>query len=136
MATQGLAISWENKVLDLMFGGQSFSVPTILYAGLYLVSPSQTSAGTEVSFAGSYGRVAIDNDLTSFPSAGNGTKTNGIDISFAQATADWGTVVAIAFKDAPTGGNLYAFGQLSRSINIVIGNQRVFPAGSLTLNCV
>jgi hypothetical protein len=121
----------ENKVLDLLLGAVSYTVPTTVYVALYTAAPTDAGGGTEVS-GGGYARVAVTNNTTNFPAASNGSKSNGTTISFPTATADWGTVVAVGIFDAATAGNLLFWANLTTSKTIQNGDTAQFSAGSLS----
>jgi hypothetical protein len=121
----------ENKVLDLLLGNVSYTVPSTVYIALYTSAPTDAGGGTEVS-GGGYSRVAVTNNTTNFPSASGGSKSNGTTITFPTATADWGTVVAVGIFDASTSGNLLFWANLTTSKTIQNGDTAQFAAGSLT----
>jgi hypothetical protein len=123
----------ENKVLDLLLGAVSYTVPTTVYIGLYTVAPTDAGGGTEVS-GGGYARVAVTNNTTNFPTASNGSKSNGTTINFPTATADWGTVVAVGIFDASTAGNLLFWANLTTSKVVQNGDTAQFASGSLTFS--
>jgi hypothetical protein len=123
----------ENKVLDLLLGGGTYTVPTTVYVALYTVAPTDAGGGTEVS-GGGYARVAVTNNATNFPAASGGSKSNGTTITFPTATADWGTVVAVGIFDASTAGNLLFWANLTTSKTIQNGDTAQFASGSLTFS--
>jgi hypothetical protein len=110
----------ENKIIDLIFRGQSFTPPSTLYYAVFTTAPNDTGGGVECT-GGSYARVAVTASLANFagtqgagtstPSTGTtGSTSNNVDIQFPSPTASWGTVVAMGVYDAPTGGNLICYG--------------------------
>lgn len=108
--------SYANEVLDAEYGSGTTATH---YVGLYTAAPSADgTGGTEVS-GGSYARAAITNNDTNWPDAVDRVKSNAAAITFAQATADWGTVVAAGIFRASSGGDPVHFGDLtnSRTIN-------------------
>jgi hypothetical protein len=121
----------ENKVLDLLLGAVSYTVPTTVYIALYTAAPTDAGGGTEVS-GGGYARVAVTNNTTNFPTASNGSKSNGTTITFPTATADWGTIVAVGIFDASTAGNLLFWANLTASKTVQNGDTAQFASGSLT----
>jgi len=121
----------ENKILDFLLGGVSYTPPSTVYIALFTVAPTDAGGGTEVS-GGGYARVAVANNTTNFPAASNGSKSNGTTITFPIATADWGTVVAVGIFDAATAGNLLFWANLTTSKTIQNGDTAQFAAGSLT----
>lgn len=56
---QALADYLENKIVDHIFRGTSYTAPSELYVALFTSACSDSSAGTEVS-GGSYARAQLD----------------------------------------------------------------------------
>ena len=122
----------ENVLLDEVLGGADYTPPATVYLALFTAAPSDSGGGTEVS-GGGYTRVAVTNNSTNFPAASGGSKSNGVDMTFPQATADWGTVVAFAIFDASTAGNMLYWGDLTTSKTINDGDTAKFAAGDITI---
>lgn len=116
----------ENKVLDHIFGKSSFTQPTI-YVALYTVTPSDSGGGTEVS-GGSYARKQTA--ASDWNPAASGSMSNVNDITFATATADWGTIVAFALLDAASSGNMLYWGAVSPSKDVDSGDTAKFAGGT------
>lgn len=111
-----LAETAANAVLDALYGSGS---PATLYFALFTAAPAADgSGGTEVT-GGSYARKAVTNNNTNFPAASGGQKANGTAITFAMATALWGTVTDVVVFDALSGGNRYDWAELDtpRTVN-------------------
>lgn len=124
----------ENKVLDHLLGAVAYTAPATVYFALYSAAPSDTGGGTEVG-GGGYTRVAVTNNATNWPAAASGTKRNASTITFPEATATWGTIVAIGILDAATAGNLLFWTTIT-SRSVVSGDIPRFNAQgvSITLN--
>lgn len=122
----------ENELLDHWLGAAAYTAPATVYAALFTATPSDSGGGTEVT-GGSYARVAVTNNATNWPAASGGSKSNGTDITFPQATADWGTVVAFALFDAPTSGNMLVWGPLTASRAVNSSDTPSFATGTLTV---
>jgi hypothetical protein len=122
----------RNRTLDLRYGDGTYSKPATVYVALFTAAPTVSGGGTEVS-GGAYARVAVTNDVTNFPDAVAGVKSNGVALTFAQATAAWGTVVAAAIFDALTGGNMLDFAMLDAPKTIALGDTFSLPIGSVRL---
>ena len=120
----------ENEILDHVLGGGDYTRPATVYVALYTAAPSDTGGGTEVS-GGSYARVAVTNNATNFPAASDGEKSNGTEITFETATANWGEVVAFGILDASTSGNLLLWADLTASKTIDSGDTAKFAVGDL-----
>ncbi|MDP9488130.1 MAG: hypothetical protein M3Q49_20465, partial [Actinomycetota bacterium] len=77
----------ENTILNEVFGGVNYVPVGTVYVALYTTAPDDAGAGgTEVS-GGAYARVAVTNNATNWPAAVGGAKSNGVAITFPQATA-------------------------------------------------
>jgi hypothetical protein len=121
----------ENELLDHVFGASAYTAPATLYVALFTAAPTDAGGGTEVT-GGSYARAAVTNNLTNFPAAASGAKSNANAITFATATADWGTVVAAGIFDALSGGNLIAWCAVT-SQSVPSGVTASIPAGELDI---
>lgn len=134
----------ENKIIDFMFRGQTFTPPSTLYIGLLTVNTDDDGAPLTEVTGGSYARVAVTSSLANWAgtqSAGSttastgtsGTTSNNSSITFPSPTANWGTVVGLFIADAASGGNMLYYGALSSSKTINSGDLApVITAGSLT----
>lgn len=122
----------ENELLDHVLGGADYSRPSTVYVALFTAAPSDAGGGTEVS-GGSYARKAVTNNGTNWPAAVSGSKSNGTAITFAQATANWGTVVAVGIFDAATDGNLLFWATLTNSRTVFNGDTVTFAIGEIAI---
>lgn len=118
----------ENKLLDHSLGTTSFTMPSQVYAAAYTTDPTDADSGTEAT-GGSYARVAVDFDAAS----GGATNPTG-DVSFPEATANWGTITHIGLRDASTGGNLLWHGPLTTSKAIDTGDTLRIPAADMDVS--
>lgn len=122
----------ELELLDHVLGNAAYTAPSNLHVALYTATPSDTGGGTEVS-GGSYARAAVTNNATNFPAAAAGAKSNGTEITFVTATANWGTVVAFGIHDDPTAGNLLVWGDVTPNKAINTGDTAKFAIGDLDI---
>lgn len=134
----------ENKLIDFLLRGQSFTAPSTLYFALCTTTPTDASTGgtiTEVS-GGNYSRQSLACSATNFlstqgntstPSSGtNGTSSNNATISWNSVT--WtATITSIAICDASSGGNMLWYSALSSSKTINSGDSVSFAVGDLTI---
>lgn len=121
--------------------GTSFPAPpSNTYLAAFTAAPTARdgTGGTEVSTAGTaYARQAIGSgSWGSTTTSGSGTtsveqSTNTPTINYAQATANWGTIVGVGLYDAATGGNFLAYGDLSSSVVINTNDTLQVPATNL-----
>jgi hypothetical protein len=124
----------EVKLQQLTFNGVAFTAPAT-YIALFTAAPSDAGGGTEVS-GGSYARVLVNPTGGASPTwdactATGGLITNTHAITFAQATAAWGTVTHIGIFDALTVGNLLWHGALTASKVVEDGSTFSIPVGDL-----
>lgn len=134
----------EPLLLNKVIRAQNFTITgTSKYVGLFTVAPSDAGGGTEVS-GGGYARQQVFNTSTGgspawTSAAASGALyfvTNSGDITFPQATATWGTIVACAVIDSltSTGTNNYIMhGSLTANKTVNNGDQFKFASGNLRL---
>lgn len=149
-ASAGLSDYWENHLADMLFRGQTYTLPS-MYLGLSTASVGgvdDTGCPSEVSTSGTnYARAQLTLSEAAWNSTGpsgttgvastgtNGTISNAttITVGSGTASADWGTVNYACIWDAPSGGNLLWYFQLTNSQTISTNaNVPTFPAGTLT----
>ena len=115
----------DNNFLNHALRNVAWVPPATVYVALYTVAPGVGGGGTEVA-GGSYAR-----QIVTFVSPSNGSTASSADVLFPVATAAWGTVVAFAFLDAASGGNMLYFSTLSTPRVVQVSDQVRFPAGQL-----
>jgi hypothetical protein len=123
----------ENKILDHVIGGGDYTRPATLYFALYTSDPTDADTGTEVT-GGSYARANLTNNATNFPAASGGSKSNAVAITFAAATALWGTVTHFGIRDALTGGNLLYYAPLTDPRTVNSGDVFSVAIGQLVIS--
>ena len=134
----------ENKIIDFLLRGQSFSPPTILYIALCTSSPNDASTGNNISeiSGGNYARQAVVSNTTNWSStnADNGATSSGTSGTSTNSTAiNWvgvtwaGTVTDVAICDALTGGNVLFYASLSSSKSVISGDSISFGINSLSI---
>jgi hypothetical protein len=135
----------ENKLIDFVFRGQTFTPPATLYIALFTTSDND-AGGTRVEVSGgSYARVAVTSSLanwagtqgagTTVASSGtSGTTSNNNAITFPAPTANWGTVVGLGVFDAASGGNELWYGSLTTNKTVNSGDSApAFSAAALSI---
>lgn len=120
---------FESQMLNLM-RGQSITAPNAVYLALFLSNPGDSGTeGTEISYTG-YARQPVT--FSAPVASGNGLMIqNSSQISFAEATANAGTVTYIGLYDALSGGNLLLYGMLDTALVIQSGVTPVFRVNSV-----
>lgn len=117
----------ENALINGTIRGTTYTAPATVYVGLYTSDPTDANTGTEVS-GGSYARQSA-----TFGAPSNGASVTTADITFPQASANWGTVGWIGILDASTSGNLLYHTPLDTSKDIQTGDIFKISAGNLSV---
>jgi hypothetical protein len=117
----------ENALINGTLRATTFTAPAAVYVSLHTADPTDAGSGTEVS-GGSYIRQAA-----TFAAPSNGASTTSADITFPQATGNWGTIGWIGIWDAQTTGNLLYHTALDTSKAIDNGDIFKIASGSLTV---
>ena len=117
----------ENALINGTIRGTSYTAPSTVYVGLYTSDPTDADTGTEVT-GGSYARQSA-----TFAAPSNGSSASNADITFPQATANWGTVGWIGILDASTSGNLLYHTPLDAAKTIETGDIFKIASGNLTV---
>lgn len=123
----------ENELLDHVWGAAAYTAPGTLYIALSTTNPGEDGSTITEPAVGSYARKGVANNLTNWPAAVGGSKSNGTDITFVTATASWGVISHMAIFDAASGGNMLAHAALTSSKTIDNGDTVIFEAGNLTI---
>ncbi len=112
--SKGFATGVMEDILDDMLGDASafpLAVPTVFIA-LSTTTPNSTGGNFTEPVGNGYARVAVANDVTQWPAATAGVKTNGADIDFPAASGPWGTVTHFGIFVAASGGSPAAWADL------------------------
>lgn len=120
----GIPVADRNTALDVQIPNA-----TTYYIALFTVMPNDEGVGGTEASGGSYARVGSSN----WPGASAGIKSNGADIVFAAASADWGTIIGAAWMTAITGGSQRAVSDNVMSQAIPSGVTLTIEVGEMTL---
>ena len=125
----------EEAVIKHCFKGTALTQPTNLYVALFTTDPAEDASGTEVT-GGSYARKLHNSWDFDGQVGGAYQASNNGAVTFATATANWGTVTHFAIFDALSAGNMYAYGALDTSKAVNNGDTAEFADAALkiTLN--
>jgi hypothetical protein len=127
---------WEKRILDYLFRDQALGLDaTNWWIALFTTAPTDSTTGTEVT-GGSYARKAVVRTGAGF-NAATGTLAlvdNTAAVTFATATADWGTITSFGICKSAAGAlstDLVYWGTLTVSKAILNGDIAQFLAGAL-----
>jgi hypothetical protein len=129
----GFVNAIENAVLNHIFGKTAYTAPATYYIGLSTSNPGETGSLAGEPSGNAYARVAVTNNTTNFPNAENGSKSNGVQITFPEATGDWGAITHFFIADALTAGNVVAYGALFAAKSIESGDIFYFDVADLII---
>lgn len=122
----------ESRLLDHLFCKNTYMSPTI-YVALSTADPGESGSGlSEPNPPNGYSRVATSEN--NWNDAVSGLIDNYTELTFPQATGNWGTITHFALMDAASGGNMLAYGALSTSKTVTNGDTVKFAAGDLDVS--
>jgi hypothetical protein len=136
----------EGQFITHMFRTGTFTKPTTLALALCTTTPiasdtgtlsgGTTSTGVEVANSNGYTRVTYNPLDANWAAAVNGTTSNSSQITWASATGNWGTVVALAVCDNITysSGVLFLYSTLAQPKVLTANDTFSFSAAGLTVS--
>ena len=131
--TTNLSTSFQNEILNHVFGASAMATRPTLYAAYCTGARSITTPGTEPAVGG-YARAAIDNTRQKFAEITPGVIENIDAVLWPTVTADQGTASNLAIFDAASGGNFLAFSSLTSPLLLTVNTiPNMAPGG---LHCV
>jgi len=87
----------ERTLLDHIFKGTLMAQPTAITIGLSTADPLDTGGALAEPSGGSYARQTANSwNAAATNGAGQGEVTNNGDITFPEATGNWGTITHVA----------------------------------------
>lgn len=124
---------FENQIIDHMLRAQSFTPPATIYVALFTaVTGLEANSPTAEVSGGAYARQTI-----ALTAASGGASDNNADITFPEATADWGTLTHLAIVDHATNSNwgtdvnVLMWAPLTASKTVNTGDTFKFPTGDV-----
>jgi hypothetical protein len=125
----------EKKLIDHTFGTAAYTAATSLYIALSTKTLTDTADGAalngEVGTGATKGYARKKCKTWDASSATGGDTENTQVVTFATATASWGTVKTFAICDKLTKGNVIAYGTLTTSKTIGVGDTAKFATGAI-----
>lgn len=130
-----LTDTYMDAVLDQIWGDDGFpTLPATWYIALFTTMPGPDgTGGVEATFTG-YVRVAVTNDLTQWPAASAGVKSNANPVDYGVAGSGPTSIVGFGFYDDPTAGNLWYACETDGG-TVIIGNgaDASFSSGTIII---
>lgn len=128
----------STKLADHVFGGPNYTRPATVYLALFtgaITDESDIGSTVNEVGGGSYARLAITNNNVNWPSAVDGEKHNGTELSFATATGSWGSVASWGLYDSSSSGNLLFFGNFDTPRTVESSDVFSIPQNALSITC-
>lgn len=125
--------SFANLMLDKMFRNQTYAQPVTKVA-LYTTTCSDTALGTEATGTG-YAQVTVNKvggGAPKWAAVSGGASSNADAVTFTQAGASWGTVVATAVVDGSGALLFYDNGTADQAV--ASGDTVSFAIGALQVS--
>jgi len=126
----------ENMVMKHWFNIAA-QVTRVLYVGLSSQDPLDDASGTSEPPGKGYARVKTMNGSGTSWQVANATGVtvdNSAVITFAAASADWGTMTHVAiFSGSTAGASVLVHGQLTASKTVANGDTARFSAGAFDI---
>lgn len=133
----GFVDTVEQALLDHFLTDPAYSPPATMYIGLSSTTPTEAAGNFTEPSGGSYARVSTAAaDWSAASGTAPATKTTTATKTFPTATADWASgsnLTHFGLFDAPSAGNLLAWGALTVAKPVLNGDTASFAAGALTL---
>jgi hypothetical protein len=110
----------EKRLLDHLFCKDTYDSPTV-YVALSTAEPGESGSGMAEPYAqNGYNRVVTSED--NWNDAADGSIDNATEISFPQATSNWGTATHFALLDKPfpndwAASTAYSLGNFAKPVN-------------------
>lgn len=122
----------SKREMDMALGGTVYSPTPRMYVGLSSTPVQKDGSGiTEPQSTMNYSRVEVPNTTSVWSTTVNGEKYNLIDLSFTEATGEWGTMSYVFVSDAQTGGNILFYEALPKPRKIQENSTVMFKQQTL-----
>lgn len=123
-----IATYFENAIINLMRSTAFTEVAAYVALFTTTATTAELEAGTLTNEVtdGAYAR-----QLAGLGAPTDGAASNSGDITFPQATADWGTIQFAALMDAVSAGNVLMYSELDQNKTVNNGDTFKINAGDL-----
>ena len=125
----------ENELLDHILGGADYARPASVDIALCTAAVTDADTGSTITepVGNGYARQNVTNNATQWPAASGGSKQNGQEVAYPQATGSWGTITHYAVLEGGT-SNIMVHGALNSPRAIAGGDTERFQPSTLTIN--
>jgi len=128
----GMSTDLANKILDHIFQTAEYTAADTLYVGLSTgtIDDDTTGGAVDNTISGAYARV----ECNTWNAAAAGASENTAAITFAKATASWGTITDFFIADHLTTGNLLFYEVADASKAVGTNDTVQFDAEAFTVS--
>ena len=123
----------EGKILDHVLRNIPYTPPTTIYLALFTADPGEAGSLAAEITDPAYQRKAVTFSTAVDDVESGKLVKSTIDLDFAQATTEWGTVTHVMLMDAPTEGNGLYYGTVTNPKAISVGDFIKVPASELVV---
>ena len=128
-----------NKVLQALCGkAQNLTLGQTAYVALSTTTPTAAGGNVTEPVGNGYARVMLGNYNQSYTqkmgTPSGGAISNEEIVYYPEATGSWGTITHFCIYDAPTNGNLLAFGALTDPITPTANTIPIIRVGELDIS--
>lgn len=93
----------QDAILDQMFGSDTPAAPPVtFYVALFTTTPADDGSGAVEAAYDGYNRFPVGNDLTEFPAASAGAKSNANEWDFGSAVDGPTVILSFGFYSGPS----------------------------------
>jgi hypothetical protein len=117
----------ETKIYDHMLRNTAWTSPVTVYVALHTADPTETGAVAEISGNGYIRKAAA------FAASTDGVGSTSGDVTYDQATGDWGTISHFSIWDAESAGNALMYSSVTTPKAVNSGDTAKFTAGDITV---
>lgn len=129
----GFSDETEDATLDHLFKVAVYTPATNLYVALCTSTVVDSDDGDGLTGEVSGGQYARK-QCNTWEAASGGSTTNAIVLTFAQATADWGTISHFAVCDHLSTGAVIVHGALNTEKNVGSGDTAKYATDSIKVS--
>lgn len=115
----------EQKILNHVLRNIAYTPPVAVYLALFSTATTDAGGGTELT-GGGYAR-----QQSTFGAPVGNVCQNSAQVSFPIASGAWSPATYGALFDAASGGNMLYHGPLSAQKTVALGEQLIFPIGTV-----
>lgn len=133
--TSGMTNAHVLKLLSREFGDGAYVEPTTWYIGVSTTLIQPSGSGVTEPTDGTYSRVAISNNASSWTTSSNGRGRENVNlIEFDRASVDWGTIVSVGLFESEVATTPAYFADLEFTKIVQFNDSLIVEPGELQID--